>query len=51
LPFMKLNYLCQALNAIPVHSSCFLRIVALLPVAVLIDSLKISFGYQLVSEI
>jgi hypothetical protein len=44
-----LNYLCPTLNAIPVHSSSGSRFFASFPVEVLTDSLKIGFGYHMVS--
>ena len=50
LSLVKLNCWCQALNAIPVHSSCDWGFIALLPVAVSTDSLKIGFDYHRVSE-
>ena len=43
---MKLDYVCPALNVIPVHSSRDSGFIDLFPVAGLTDSLKISFGYQ-----
>ncbi len=43
---MKLNYVCPALNVIPVHTSRDSGFIDLFPVAGLTDSLKISFGYQ-----
>ena len=51
MPLVNLNYSCPTLDAIPVHSSRDWGFIALLPVEVLKDSLKISFGYQWVSGI
>ena len=48
---MKLDYVCPALNVIPVHTSRDSGFIDLFPVAGLTDSLKIDFDYHRVSGI
>jgi hypothetical protein len=51
LSLVKLNYYFQVSNAIPVTVSRDWGFIALFPVTVLADSLKIGFDYQWVSGI